>query len=382
MTKVGALPLRDTHRAPRSRFDHMAKTAASALALLATCASLTLSQAAAPPLVRKATIPLPNVRGRMDHLGVDIKGQRVFLAEIGNGGVEAIDLATNKSLHTITGFGEPQGIYFDAAANRLFVASGDDGTVKIFDGTTYAPLATAKFSSDADNLRFDPRSNRVVVGYGGEKFVGGKAVVPRGVRGTGDGALAYIDASGNKGPEISVDAHPESFQFEKTGTRAFVNVPDRHEIQVADLAKGVVIAHWPVSCTDNFPMALDEAHHRLFIGCRIPAKMLVYDTDTGKSLTSLDIPGTTDDLFYDASRGHIYVLGGVGLVDVFAQKDPDHYGLIARVPVPVGSRMGSSCPSSTSCSFPFPRAISSPPSCSSSPLSSNTYGGSSQHESL
>jgi DNA-binding beta-propeller fold protein YncE len=292
------------------------------------------------PLVLKTTIPLPDAKGRLDHVGVDLKGNRLFLAEIGNGGVEAIDLASGKSLHMLTGFGEPQGVYFDTGTNRLFVASGDDGTVKIFDGTTYAPVATAKFSSDADNLRFDARSKRVIVGYGGEKFVGGKAVAPQGERGKGDGALAFVDANGKAGPEISVDAHPESFQLEKTGTRVFVNVPDRHEVQVADLAKGTVIAHWPVSCTDNFPMSLDETHHRLFIGCRIPATMQVLDTNTGKSIASVDIPGTTDDLFYDAARARIYVLGGVGNVDVYAQKDADHYERLARVPAPVGSRTG------------------------------------------
>ena len=293
------------------------------------------------PLTLKTTIQLPNAKGRMDHLGVDIKGRRLFLAEIGNGGVEAIDLANGKSLHMLTGFGEPQGIYFDPGANRLYVASGDDGNVKIFDGTSYALLVTAQFSSDADNLRWDPRTSRVIVGYGGEKSVGGKAVAPRGERGIGDGALAFVDEAGNKGQEISVDAHPESFQLEKTGgTRVFVNVPDRHEIQVGDLVKGAIIAHWPVSCTDNFPMALDEAHHRLFIGCRIPAKMQVIDTDTGKAVESVDIPGATDDLFYDAARGRIYVLGGEGYVDVYQHNNADNYTRIARVPAPVGSRTG------------------------------------------
>jgi DNA-binding beta-propeller fold protein YncE len=292
------------------------------------------------PLVLKTTIPLPDAKGRMDHLSVDRKGRRVFLAEIANGGVEAIDITNGKHLHMLTGFGEPQGIYFDAAANRLFVASGDDGTVKIFDGKSYALMATAKFSSDADNLRWDGRTHRVIVGYGGQKFVGGRPVEHPGGRNTGDGALAYVDSSGKKSPGIPVDAHPESFQLEKNGARVFVNVPDRHEIEVGDLAKNAVIAHWPVSCTDNFPMALDEAHHRLFIGCRIPPKMLVIDTDTGKTVASLDIPGTTDDLFYDAARGRIYVLGGEGDVDVFSQKDADHYERIARVRAPVGSRTG------------------------------------------
>jgi hypothetical protein len=94
------------------------------------------------PLVLKTTLPLPDAKGRLDHLGVDVKGRRLFLAEIGNGGVEAIDLASGKSLHMLTGFGKPQGIYFDPGTNHLYVASGEDGTVKIFDGTTYAPVAT------------------------------------------------------------------------------------------------------------------------------------------------------------------------------------------------------------------------------------------------
>jgi hypothetical protein len=290
------------------------------------------------PLVLKTTIPLPDARGRMDHMGVDVKGKRVFLAEIGNGGVEAIYLPGGERRHMLAGFGEPQGIYFDAATNRLFVASGDDGTVKIFDGSSYALLATAKFTIDADNLRYDPRTKRVLVGYSGQKFVGGKAIAGPG--GEGDGALGYVESNGSKGTLIPVDAHPESFQIEKNGTRVFVNVPDHHEIEVGDLAKGKIIARWPVSCTDNFPMALDETHHRLFIGCRIPAKMLVFDTETGKSIASLDIPGTTDDLFYDAARRRIYVLGGEGYVAVFTQKDADRYERIARVRVAVGARTG------------------------------------------
>ena len=337
--------------AVQSVVTHISKTISVPTLFLLVCGATVTAraqttpkpQSSAPtsaPLALKTTVPLPDAKGRLDHLGIDLKGNRVFLAEIGNGGVEAIDLVSGKRLHMLAGFGEPQGIYFDSATNRLFVASGDDGTVKIFDGTTYAPVATAKFSSDADNLRFDPRSKRVIVGYGGEKFVGGKAVAPRGERGIGDGALALLDSRGNKGAEISVDAHPESFQLEQKGTRVFVNVPDRHEIQVADVAKGTVIAHWPVSCTDNFPMALDESHHRLFIGCRIPATMQVFDTDTGKSVASVNIPATTDDLFYDAARERIYVLGAQGFVDVFAQKDADHYEGVARVSAAVGSCTG------------------------------------------
>jgi hypothetical protein len=137
-----------------------------------------------------------------------------------------------------------------------------------------------------------------------------------------------------------MDAHPESFQLEKMGTRAFVNVPDKQEVEVADLAKGAVVARWKVTnCTTNFPMSLDEAHHRLFVGCRIPAKLVVFDTESGKIVASPAMVEHTDDLFYDASKGRVYVLGE-GLIDVWQQKDPDHYERIQRVATPADSRTG------------------------------------------
>jgi hypothetical protein len=170
------------------------------------------------------------------------------------------------------------------------------------------------------------------------------------VRGQGDGALAILDDIGKKLGDIAVDAHPESFQLEKSGSRAFVNVPDRHEIQVADLAKNAVIAHWRVDCGDNFPMALDEAHRRLFVECRVPASLLVFNTDTGKVVASLQ-GASSDDIFYDANKGRIYVLGetrqgdapgatGPGFIDVFQQKDPDHYTKIGTYPSGPGAWTG------------------------------------------
>src|SRR5262249_8539056 len=130
-------------------------------------------------------------------------------------------------------------------------------------------------------------------------------------------------------------------QLEKTGTRAFVNVPDRKEIEVIDLVKSTVVAKWPVtSALKNYPMALDEQHHRLLIGCRQPARMLVIDTETGKQTASLEIVGDTDDLFYDAGKGRVYVIGGGGFVEVFEQKDADHYSRIQHVPTAPGARTG------------------------------------------
>jgi hypothetical protein len=158
--------------------------------------------------------------------------------------------------------------------------------------------------------------------------------------GYGDGALAFLDG-GKKSGEISLDAHPESFQLEKAGVRAFVNVPDKKEVQVLDLAKRAMLDRWPVtSATNNYPMALDEGNHRLLIGCRTPARMLALDTASGKQMASVEIVGDTDDMFYDADKHRVYVIGGQGFVDVFEQKDPDHYNRVAHLPTATGARTG------------------------------------------
>jgi len=287
-----------------------------------------------PALAVKSPISLTKVEGRMDHLGVDVKGQRLFATAFDNHTLEVIDLKTGRQIHTISDLNEPQGAFYDAANNRLFEANGGDGTVKIFDGTTFQLLQSVTLDLDADNVRYDARTKHIVVGYGGEKFLAGKVARPG-----GGGALAILDATGKKVGEIAMDAHPESFQLEKTGTRVFVNVPDKQEVEVADLAKGTVLTRWPVTCTTNFPMALDEAHQRLFVGCRMPARLAVFDTETGKVVASPAIVEHTDDLFFDASKGRIYILGE-GFIEVWQEKDPDHYERIGRYPTPADWRTG------------------------------------------
>jgi DNA-binding beta-propeller fold protein YncE len=267
-------------------------------------------------------IELLNVEGRIDHFSADVKGHRLFMSALGNHTVEVLDVQNGKRLHTIPDLEEPQGLLYDPSSNHLFAACAKDGTTKVFDGATFQLLATVRFSGNADNIRYDGRNQRIVVGYDA-------------------GALGLLDANGKRLGDIPLEAHPESFQLEKSGARVFVNVPNKQEIEVADLAKKSVISRWPVtSSLRNYPMALDETHHRLLIGCRAPARMLAIDTETGKQTASVEIVGDTDDLFYDAAKSRVYVIGGEGAVDVFEQKDADHCDRIEHIATAAGARTG------------------------------------------
>jgi DNA-binding beta-propeller fold protein YncE len=267
-------------------------------------------------------IDLPNVNGRIDHFSADVKGKRVFMSALGNNTLEVLDVDSNKRLRTIGDLAEPQGAYYDPSTNRLFVANAKDGSVKVFDAATFHLESTVNLGDDADNVRYDSRGQRVIVGYGG-------------------GALAFLGPAGKKAGEISLEGHPESFQLEKTGMRLFVNVPGKREIQVADAVKNTLLDKWPVtSARSNFPMALDEGHRRLLIGCRSPARLLAIDTENGKETASAEIVGDTDDLFYDAAKSRVYVIGGQGFVDVFEQKGADGYARIAHIPTAAGARTG------------------------------------------
>jgi YVTN family beta-propeller protein len=274
------------------------------------------------PLRLIATVPMPNVEGRIDHMAADVAGQRLFVAALGNNTLEVVDIKNAKRLHTITGLREPQGIAFAPKSNRIYAANGQDGSLRIFDGATYGAIKTLPFREDADNVRYDPRTDQMWVGYGG-------------------GALASVDADGKKLSEIAVDAHPESFQLETNGPRIFVNLPGSGKIGVLDRSARKVIGAWKTGGPGaNYPMALDEANHRLIVVCRSPARLVVLDTSTGRVVATEPAIGDSDDVFYDSARKRVYAIGGEGGVWVYDQQDPDHYPIRAKVATVNGARTG------------------------------------------
>jgi DNA-binding beta-propeller fold protein YncE len=274
----------------------------------------------AKPMILTASVPLPGVQGRFDHFASG-KG-RVFVSGLGNNSVEIIDLFQGVRAHEITGVPNPQGVAFSPEANKLFVAS-EKGKVYIYDGDSYKLITTLDFDGGADNMRYDAATKRVYVGCGDDEK---------------NSAIAAVDAMTNKRLDevYKLGGEPESFQLEKDGPNIYVNVPDLKQI-VAINRTTKELTRWPLTVGQNFPMALDEADHRVIVGTREPATLSVFDTSTGKMVASVPTVQDTDDLYYSAERKRVYVPGRAGEIWVYQQADPDHYNVISKIPTVVGA---------------------------------------------
>jgi YVTN family beta-propeller protein len=274
---------------------------------IALAMGIAASSAAGQGLELAATVTLPNVKGRIDHLAADVSGRKLYVAALGNNTVEVLDTAQNRHEKSLSGFGEPQGIAYVGDLGALFIGNGSAARVDIVDTKSFMPVLQIDNLDDADNVRYDGMRKKVIVGYG-------------------KGALRTLDAeTGNSEGDVRLAGHPESFQLEQGGGRIFVNVPTAGHIAIVDTAKGKVAATWKVSASANFPMALDEKSRRLFVGARSPAVLLVHDIDSGKEVAKLNIGGDTDDIFFDRVRKRLYVVCGEGKVDVYRQDTPDRY---------------------------------------------------------
>lgn len=299
-------------------------------AVLLLAAAWTLAGRAATPeplrLVR--TIPLLDLPGRIDHLSVDIKGRRIFLAALEKNTIEVVDLKAGAVSHSLAGFQKPQGVLFLSPISRLFVASGQDGSVKTFDGAALAPGRTVTVSLGADAIGYDPRRNEIYVGSGGADA------------GKDRGDLTVFDAATlRQAAALTTDAHAGGSVAERNGGRMFVLVPEKGQVVVLDRDTHAPLATWTVpDIQKDVAIALDEKGHRLFLGVRTPASLVVLNSDTGATVASVPTAATLDGLSFDAATRRIYTTGGEGFLDVTQQIDADHYRRIARIPTGPAAR--------------------------------------------
>ena len=276
------------------------------------------------------TIPMPDVKGRLDHMDVDVKGKRLFVAGLENGSLEVIDLAAGKRSKSIPGFKKPQGIAYVASLNKLFVASGDDGMLRVFGGDNMELLDEIKLDLGPNRVVYDPNTKLLYVGYGGKDA------------GKDYGEVGIIDARTNEHlGDVRVEAHPSELLLNKAGDTLFVFVSIASKVQIVDTKKREVVSTWPVSSQRNGDGAFDEKTHRLFIGTRTPPKMIAMESKTGKEVANPPTADGMDGVYFNGAQKRVYVSGGrdndVGYVFVYEQKDADHYETISKIPTRPGA---------------------------------------------
>ena len=271
------------------------------------------------PMVVTNRVPLPGVAGRLDHFTIDNKHRRVIVAGLGNNTVEVVGGFALRDIHSIPGQDGPQGVLYVPEIDKLLVAN-EGGKVNIYEGDKYEFVKALDFDS-ADNLRYDPAEKLIYVSYAE--------------------GIGMIDAKTlERLPTVfKFPEQPESYQFEKQGTRMFVNLPIANSVAVLDRKTGQRIATWKVTdARTNFAMLLDEADHRLFSVFRNPSTIMVFDTESGGIVAKLPCVVDVDDIWYEPTTKRIYLSGGEGYVHVFHQLDADHYERIGKVPTFTGAR--------------------------------------------
>ncbi len=287
-------------------------------------------------LVRTMEMPAVPLGPYVDHFGVDVKGHRLFATPQAHKSVQVFDIETGKFLRELTGFGNAHGVVYRDDLNQIYVADGGDaGEVKIFSGLDYHLIKSVTGLIGTDSNGYDPGTKEMYIVTGGP---GAKLDYS---------AISIVDTTkGERVGEIRVpgSGHLEQIVVEHSGSRLYVNIEDKNAIAVMDKRKRTLLAQWPLTKgKNNFPIALDEQHHRLFVGCRTTdasGVIVVIDTETGKEVESLPIGGNVDYLDFDARNGRLYATCGTGNVFVYQENSPDKYALIGKPETAVMAKTG------------------------------------------
>ena len=299
-------------------------------AVLALAIGVTAQEKA--PLKLLHSTPLPQLHdGDFDHLTPDAAGNRLFVTAEENSKVLIFDLKTDKLVHTIDDVKAPHSLLYRADLKKLFVVDSDLGAVKIYETDSYKPAGSIKVREGADASGYDASSKLFYVVNGGKD-----AKLPN----------AYISIinveSGKTVADIKIDSDDiEGVAFEKAGPRMFVNVRGKNAVEVYDRTDRTLKATWSVAQEGKNPtsMAFDEGSHRLFLGTRVPGKLVVMDSDSGKIVTSYPAAAMVDDMAFDGASKRIYFAGSE-FFDIFHQKDADHYARIGHIATSFRAKTG------------------------------------------
>ena len=258
-------------------------------------------------------IILPNVTGRISQLAYDSKRQLLYFVAQENNSIGIINLLNYSIKKPITSIQKPKEICYINELDKLLVTSGTTGQYFVINANDITSIQSFNIGSKPNFIKYDTISKRIYVGYG-------------------NGFINEIDPNTFENmAEYKLDGYPEEFLFHENGNKIFVNVPSMLHFEVIDKTKGKVVLKVKISgATNNFSMAVDTKNRRLFVGCQSPSKIVIFDTETCRQLTSFDCDGDPNSMYFDPKKLRLYVSCGAGFIDIFEQTTGDEFKLIEK----------------------------------------------------
>ena len=269
-------------------------------------------------LVLTKTIQLKGVPGKLDHLAVDSKGQRLFVANKPNNTLDIVDLKTGTLVKQIPDQGKISGVTYAAELDMIYVGNGV-GVCNGFSGIDYSQVFSTK-APGADNVHFHSGNSMVYVGQ--------------------DEVLSALDAkSGEIKKSIALPGAVHGFKIDKKAGKIYGVLTKASMIAVIDIAKHEVVEKWPLTMSDaGSPIAQDSDNGLLFVGCpKTKPMVVVFDTKTGKEVAAVAIPGGVDDVHFDSKRKRLYC-SCLDKALVVIEKVGDAYQVVETLETPKDSR--------------------------------------------
>jgi DNA-binding beta-propeller fold protein YncE len=269
------------------------------------------------------TIPMPGITGRFDSFGVDVRGHRLFVTPLDHKTVEVYDLKTGKLIHSIPGIEKAHAVLYRGDLDEIFVTDGPADSLKIFKGDKYQLVKTVKPLAAPDGILYDPATHYLYIITGGENAKLDYSLI----------SVVDTDKGKHLGDIRIEGGTMEEMQLEKSSPRLFVVNREKDRIEVIDRKKRTILTSWPLTL-GKVPvgLAIDESAHRLFVGCRSEV-MVVFDSASGKEITSVPISKGIDGLTFDPATKLIYSEANTGAIDVYEEMDADHYRSLGTTPI-------------------------------------------------
>ncbi len=268
------------------------------------------------PLKLVMTIPLKGIDGKLDHLAVHSKGERLFVANKPNNTLDVVDLKTGKLVQQIKDQGKISGIAYSAELDMVYAGNGA-GTCNGFSCSDFKLVFSTK-APKADNVHFNKETKAVYVGCGK--------------------TMLMLDAkTGEMKTTIELPGSVHGFKIDAKAGKIFTILTSPSLIGVVDMAKNEVTEKYPLMLSDaGSPVAYDNKGGLLFVGCPKKA-VVVFDAKTGKELEMVEIPAGIDDIHFDKTLNRVYASCGDGFLCVIEKKG-EKYAVTAKIETPKSSR--------------------------------------------